>query len=183
MRPLILAVVVAGVAAPVASQPRGGPPQVPAANPRFTYVGPNPAGRVSAIAGIPGDTMTYFAGGASGGVWKTTDGGRTFTPTFDDMPVQAIGSIAVAPSNPRIVWAGTGEAWAIRDSDMQGDGIYKSTDGGMTWKHSGLPESGRIGRVIIHPTNPDIVFACVLGRTTGPQEERGVYRTTDGGAT
>lgn len=167
----------------LAAQPRRGPGAPATGEPRFTYVGPNPAGRVSAIAGIPGDTMTYFAGGASGGVWKTTDGGRTFTPTFDDMPVQAIGSLAVAPSNPRIVWAGTGEAWAIRDSDMQGDGIYKSTDGGVTWKHSGLPESGRIGRVIIHPTNPDIVLACVLGRTTGPQEERGVYRTSDGGAT
>ncbi len=165
------------------AQGRGGQQPAPPANPRFTYVGPNPAGRVSAIAGIPGDTMTYFAGGASGGVWKTTDAGRTFTPTFDDMPVQAIGSLAVSRSNPRIVWAGTGEAWAIRDSDMQGDGIYKSTDGGVTWKHMGLPESGRIGRVVIHPSNPDIVFACVLGRTTGPQQARGVYRTTDGGTT
>jgi hypothetical protein len=97
--------------------------------------------------------------------------------------VQAIGSIAVAPSNPRVVWAGTGEAWAIRDSDVQGDGIYKSTDAGATWRHMGLTETGRIGRIIVHPTNPDIVFACALGRATGPQDERGVFRTMDGGET
>lgn len=170
-----------GFAGSLLAQPRGRQPNAPAVGPRFEYVGPYPAGRISAIAGIPGDTMTYFAGAASGGVWKTTDAGRTFVPTFDDMPVQAIGALAVAPSNARIVWAGTGEAWAIRDSDVMGDGVYKSTDGGVTWKHMGLPESGRIGRILIHPTNPDIVFACALGRVTGPQEERGVYRTSDGG--
>ncbi|HEY6783668.1 MAG TPA: hypothetical protein VI159_01890, partial [Gemmatimonadales bacterium] len=93
------------------------------------------------------------------------------------------GALAVAPSNPKIVWAGTGEAWAIRDADIMGDGVYKSTDGGVTWTHVGLAETGRIGRIIIHPTNPDIVFVCALGRTTGPQPERGVYRTTDGGQT
>jgi photosystem II stability/assembly factor-like uncharacterized protein len=122
-------------------------------------------------------------GAASGGIWKTTDAARTFAPIFDGQPVQAIGSLAVAPSNPRFVWAGTGEAWAIRDSDVQGDGIYKSTDAGATWRHVGLAETGRIGRIIIHPTNPDIVFACALGRATGPQQERGVFRTTDGGET
>ena len=172
-----------GVPLVVHAQPGRGPQQPPATTPRFQYVGPNPAGRVSAVAGVPGDTLTYYAGAASGGVWKTTDAGRTFTPTFDDQPVQAIGALAVAPSNPRIVWAGTGEAWAIRDSDVMGDGIYKSTDAGISWKNAGLPESGRIGRIIIHPANPDIVFACVLGRVTGPQEERGVYRTVDGGTT
>jgi photosystem II stability/assembly factor-like uncharacterized protein len=155
------------------------PPQAP----RFQYVGPPPAGRIAAVAGVPGDTTTYYFGAASGGVWKTTDGARTFAPLFDDQPVQAIGSLAVAPSNPRIVWAGTGEAWAIRDSDVMGDGIYKSTDAGATWKNMGLGETGRIGRIIIHPTNPNIVFACALGRSTGPQEERGVYKTTDGGET
>jgi hypothetical protein len=91
--------------------------------------------------------------------------------------------VAVAPSDPNIVWAGTGEAWAIRDADVMGDGIYRSTDAGRTWQHMGLRESGRIGRILIHPTNPDIVFACVLGRATGPQPERGVYRTADGGRT
>jgi photosystem II stability/assembly factor-like uncharacterized protein len=150
---------------------------------RFEYVGPPSAGRIAAIAGIPGDPSTYYVGAASGGVWKSTDSARTWTPMFDDQPVQAIGALAVAASDPKVVWAGTGEAWAIRDSDMMGDGIYRSTDGGATWSHMGLRETGRIGRIVVHPTNPDIVFACALGRVTGPQEERGVFRTTDGGRT
>jgi photosystem II stability/assembly factor-like uncharacterized protein len=149
----------------------------------FQYMGPPSAGRISAVVGIAGDPTTYYAGAASGGIWKTTDAGKTFVPVFDDEPVQAIGALAIAPSDPKIVWAGTGEAWAIRDSDVQGDGVYKSTDGGATWKHMGLAETGRISRIIVHPTNPDIVFVAALGRATGPQEERGVYRTTDGGAT
>src|ERR671924_787129 len=111
---------------------------------RFQWLGPEPAGRIAAVAGVPGDTATYYMGAASGGIWKTTDGARTFAPIFDGHPVQAIGSLAVAPSNPRMVWAGTGEAWAIRDSDVMGDGIYKSTDAGATWKNVGLTETGRI---------------------------------------
>lgn len=171
------------VSTAVAAQRRGGAPaEPPSATPRFRWVGPQPAGRIASVAGVPGDTSTYFLGAASGGVWKTLDGGRTFAPTFDDQPVQAIGALAVAASNPRVVWVGTGEAWAIRDADLMGDGVYKSTDGGVTWKNMGLAETGRIGRIVIHPTNPDIVWVCALGRATGPQEERGVYRTTDGGA-
>ena len=150
---------------------------------RFQYMGPPSSGRISAVAGIPGDTTTYYAGAASGGVWKTTDSGKTFVPIFDDQPVQAIGALAVASSDPKIVWAGTGEAWAIRDADVQGDGVYKSTDAGATWKNMGLKDTGRISRIIVNPKNPDIVFVAALGRATGPQEERGVYRTTDGGAT
>jgi len=150
---------------------------------RFEYVGPPSAGRIAAIAGIPGDLSTYYVGAASGGVWKTTDSARTWTPIFDDQPVQAIGALAIAASDPKIVWAGTGEAWAIRDSDMMGDGVYKSTDGGATWTHMGLRETGRIGRIVVHPTNPDVVFVCALGRATGPQPERGVFRTQDGGRT
>jgi photosystem II stability/assembly factor-like uncharacterized protein len=130
---------------------------------------------------VPGDPFTYYAGAASGGVWKTTDGGIRWNPVSDAMPVQAIGALAVAPSNPDIVWAGTGEAWAIRDSDVIGDGIYKSTDAGRTWTQSGLDDTGRIGRVIVHPSDPNIVFACAIGRITGKQQERGVFRTTDGG--
>ena len=156
------------------------PPQNPF---RFEYVGPPSAGRIAAVAGVPGDPSAYYAGAASGGIWKTSDSGQTFTPIFDHEPVEAIGALAVAPSDPKIVWAGTGEAWAIRDADIMGDGVYKSTDGGATWTHMGLTETGRIGRIVIHPTNPDIVFACALGRATGPQQERGVYRTTDGGKT
>ena len=136
---------------------------------RFRFVGPRVGNRIAAVAGVPGDPSTYYAGAASGGVWKSTDGGNRWEPVFDKQPVAAIGSLAVSRSDPSSVWAGTGEAWVIRDSDVMGNGIYKSTDAGKTWTNMGLPESGRIGRIVIHPSNPDIVFACVLGRTTGPQ--------------
>jgi len=149
---------------------------------RFRFVGPAAGNRVAAVVGVPGDPTTYYAGAASGGVWKSSDAGETWLPVFDSQPVAAIGTLAVAPSNPSIVWAGTGEAWAIRDSDLTGNGVYKSTDAGKTWTHMGLDDTGRIGRMIVHPTNPDIVYVCALGRLTGPQQERGVYRTADGGA-
>ncbi len=147
----------------------------------FRFLGPVVGNRVAAIAGIPGDPAIYYAGAASGGVWKTTDGGIRWNPVSDTMPVAAIGALAVAPSDPNIVWAGTGEAWAIRDSDVIGDGMYKSADAGRTWTHMGLDETGRIGRILINPTDPNIVFACATGRITAPQQERGVFRTTDGG--
>jgi photosystem II stability/assembly factor-like uncharacterized protein len=158
--------------------------QEPAAKPaglQFRFLGPAVGNRASAIAGIPGDPSVYYVGAASGGVFKTVDGGVNWTPIFDSQPAAAIGALAVAPSEPSTVWAGTGEAWAIRDVDVMGDGIYKSVDAGKTWAHMGLDETGRIARVIVHPRNPDIVFACALGRMTGPQQERGVFRTTDGG--
>jgi photosystem II stability/assembly factor-like uncharacterized protein len=151
--------------------------------PRFEYVGPTNAGRIAAAAAVAGTPGVYYAGAASGGVWKTTDGGTTWTPTFDDQSSQAIGALAVAQSNPNVVWAGTGEGWAVRDMDMMGDGIYKSTDAGETWTHMGLEETGRIGTIVIHPTDENVVLACALGRGTGPQPERGVYRTEDGGRT
>jgi photosystem II stability/assembly factor-like uncharacterized protein len=148
---------------------------------KFRFVGPKVGNRIAAVAGVPGDPSVYYAGAASGGVWKSTDGGNRWAPVFDKQTAAAIGALAVAPSQPGTVWAGTGEAWVIRDSDVMGNGIYKSTDAGRTWNNMGLPASGRIGRIIVNPADPDIVFACVLGRTTGPQQERGVYRTTDGG--
>ncbi len=174
---------VAMAAAPLAQRPGRPNQDVPPAPLHFEYMGPPNAGRIASVTGVPGDTSTYYAGAASGGVWKTTDGGKTFEPIFDKEPAQAIGALAVAPSDPNVVWAGTGEAWAIRDSDIMGDGIYKSTDAGKTWSHMGLEETGRIGKILVNPTNPDLVFACALGRTTGPQQERGVFRTSDGGRT
>ena len=163
---------------PDATEPAGTKPEGPL---HFRFVGPRVGNRIAAIAGVAGDPSTYYAGAASGGIWKSTDGGNRWAPVFDDQPVAAIGALAVAPGDPNTVWAGTGEAWVIRDSDVMGNGIYKSTDAGKTWSLMGLPESGRIGRIIVHPRDADIVYACVLGRTTGPQAERGVYRTTDGG--
>ena len=151
--------------------------------PRFEYVGPQSAGRIAAAAAVAGKPGVYYAGAASGGVWKSSDGGTTWKPTFDKETSQAIGALAVAESNPNIVWAGTGEAWAVRDMDMMGDGIYKSVDAGETWTKMGLPETGRIGTIVIHPTNENIVLVCALGRATGPQKERGVFRTEDGGKT
>ena len=149
---------------------------------RFRFVGPKTGNRVSAIAGIPGDPSTYYAGAASGGVWKSTDGGNRWKPVFDKQPVAAIGALAVAPSDPSTVWAGTGEAWAIRDSDVMGNGIYKSTDAGKTWTNMGLEETGRIGRIIVHPIESRHRFCLRAGtRMTGPQQERGVFRTVDGG--
>ncbi len=148
---------------------------------RFRFVGPRVGNRVASVAGVPGDQSTYYAGAASGGVWKSTDGGNRWTPVFDKQPAAAIGALAVAPTDPSVVWAGTGEAWVIRDSDVIGNGIYKSTDAGKTWTNMGLQDTGRIGRIIVHPSNPEIVFACALGRATGPQQERGVFRTADGG--
>ena len=164
---------------------RGAPPPISTsvAPLRFQYMGPESAGRISAVAGVPGDESTYYAGAASGGVWKTVDGAKTFEPIFDAQPVQAIGALAVSPSDPNIVWAGTGEAWTIRDADMIGDGVYKSTDAGKTWTNMGLADTGRIGRIIVAPADPNIVYVCALGRATGPQPERGVFKTTDGGRT
>jgi photosystem II stability/assembly factor-like uncharacterized protein len=147
----------------------------------WRYIGP-PGNRVSAVAGVPGDPSTYYAGAASGGVWKTADGGTTWDPIFDGQTAQSIGAIAVAPSDPNVVWVGTGEQW-IRSNISIGDGMYKSMDAGRTWTRMGLDKSGRFSRVVIHPQNPDVVLACTIGTAYGPQPERGVYRTTDGGKT
>jgi len=166
---------------PAAAQGRRGGGFGQPENLQFRFMGPAVGNRISAVAGVPGDNTTYYVGAASGGVWKTTDSGARWVPIFDSQPVQAIGALAIAPSDRKIVWAGTGEAWAIRDSDMMGDGIYKSTDSGATWRHMGLDETGRIGRIVVHPTNPNIVYACAAGRLTGPQPQRGVFKTTDGG--
>jgi photosystem II stability/assembly factor-like uncharacterized protein len=147
----------------------------------WRFVGPE-GNRISAVAGVAGDPLVYYAGSASGGIAKTIDGGVHWQQVFDEQPVQSIGALAVAASDPNIVWAGTGEAW-IRSHISIGEGIYKSTDAGKTWTRMGLEKTGRIGRVVIDPANPQIVLACALGTAYGPQPERGVFRTTDGGTT
>jgi photosystem II stability/assembly factor-like uncharacterized protein len=148
---------------------------------RHRYIGPV-GNRVSAVAGVPGDFNTYYAGAASGGIWKTVDAGIHWQPIFDDQPVQSIGALAVAPSDPNLVWAGTGEAF-VRSHISIGNGVYRSTDAGRTWHHLGLVNTGRIARIVVHPTNPDIVYVAAMGHSYGPQQERGLYRTMDGGKT
>src|SRR5579863_3787348 len=149
--------------APGFAQRRFGPP--PEHTFRFRFVGPVRGNRVASVAGVPGDPSTYYAGAASGGVWKSTDGGNRWLPIFDKEPVQAIGALAVAPSDHNVVWVGTGEAWAIRDSDVMGDGVYRSSDAGKTWTHMGLDHTGRIGRILVNPRDENEVFVCALGRT------------------
>jgi len=148
---------------------------------KFRLVGPPAGGRVSRVSGIPGNPLVYYAATASGGVWKSEDGGINWKSIFDDQPISSVGSIAVAPSSPGVVYVGSGEA-NIRGNVGAGNGIYKSTDGGRTWTHAWKQE-GQIGTMVVHPANPDIAFAAVLGHAFGPNPERGVYRTKDGGRT
>lgn len=162
----------------VADEPKG-PPEFAAV--KYRLVGPYAGGRVSRACGVPGDPLTYYAAAASGGVWKSSDSGLTWKPIFDDQPCASIGSIAVAPSDPNVVYVGTGEA-NIRGNVSPGAGIFKSTDAGKTWKHM-WKQVGQIGTIVTHPTNSDVCYAAVLGHAFGPNQERGVYRTTDGGKT
>ena len=148
---------------------------------RYRLIGPFRASRTVAGVGIPSRPSTFFAGVHSGGVWKTDDYGRTWTPIFDAAPTGSIGDIGVSWSNPDVLYVGTGESLHRPDLNV-GDGIFKSTDGGRTWKHVGLPDVHQVGRLIVHPTNPDIVWVAGLGHPYGPNEERGIFRTTDGGA-
>jgi photosystem II stability/assembly factor-like uncharacterized protein len=146
---------------------------------QFRYIGPV-GNRATAVASVPGNPLLYYVGAASGGIFKSTDGGIHWDPIFDSQTVSSIGSLAVAASDPNIVWAGTGESF-IRSHISVGSGIYKSLDAGKTWMPMGLEKTGRISNVIIDPRNPEIVLACALGHAYGPQAERGVFRTTDGG--
>jgi len=143
-------------------------------------IGPYRGGRALAVTGIPGDPYTFYQGAVAGGVWKTTDGGQTWLPISDKAPFWSVGAIAVAPSNHHVIYVGTGEA-APRGDITYGDGVYKSTDDGKTWTHVGLEDSRQIGALIVDPSNPDIVLVAALGHAFGPNSERGIYRTTDGG--
>src|SRR5215813_1160280 len=148
-------------------------------NLRYRFIGPV-GNRLTSVVGIPGDSNTYYVGAASGGIWKTADGGVHWEPIFDSQPVSSIGALAIAPSDPNIVWAGTGEPW-IRSHISVGQGVYKSMDAGKTWQFMGLEKTGRISRIVIDPRNPDIVLIGAVGHAYGPQQERGVFRTIDGG--
>jgi photosystem II stability/assembly factor-like uncharacterized protein len=143
-------------------------------------VGPFRGGRVLAVTGDPKDARKFYFGSVNGGVWETNDAGRTWQPIFDSVPVGSIGAIAVAPSNPKVIYVGTGEA-DMRSDIAQGIGMFRSTDGGKTWVSLGLSDTQQIGRIIVDPRNPDIVLVAALGHPYGPNEERGVFRSTDGG--
>src|SRR6202158_1725163 len=148
---------------------------------KWRLIGPFRGGRVVAVAGVPGDSTTFYFGAVNGGIWKTTDAGVVWAPIFYGQPVASIGALAVAPSDPKIIYAGTGET-DIREDLSSGNGVYKSTDGGSTWMHIGLGDTRQISRIAIDPQNPNIVYVGALGHAYGPSEDRGVYKSVDGGA-
>ncbi|MBV9303114.1 MAG: hypothetical protein JOY62_19315 [Acidobacteriaceae bacterium] len=149
---------------------------------KWRLVGPSRGGRAVAAAGVPGDGRTFYFGAVDGGIWKTTDAGTVWTPIFDDQSVASIGALEVAPSDPNVIYAGTGES-DIRSDLASGDGVYKSTDAGRTWKNIGLHDTRQISRIVVHPTNPNIVLVAALGHAYGPNDERGVFLSTNGGET
>src|SRR4029077_6893612 len=141
------------------------------------------SGRIAAVAAVQeGTRLTVYVGAASGGVWKSTNGGTTFKPVFDKEPVQSIGAITIDPKKPKVIWVGTGETWT-RNSVSIGDGVYKSVDGGENWTNVGLKNSERIAKILVDPGSTDSVYGCAPGRLWSDGEERGVYKTTDGGKT
>ncbi|MGZ5453904.1 MAG: WD40/YVTN/BNR-like repeat-containing protein, partial [Candidatus Aminicenantales bacterium] len=155
--------------------------QSPFKDVKWRFVGPfDLSGRCTDVAVPAGSRTVFYAGAASGGVFKTVNAGTTWEPIFDDMPTLSIGDLAVAESDPNIVWAGTGEANIFRGSEA-GLGVFKSTDAGKTWKHMGLEATSTIARVVIHPKNPDIVYVAATGHEWTYNPDRGVYKTTDGG--
>jgi photosystem II stability/assembly factor-like uncharacterized protein len=148
---------------------------------KWRLIGPFRGGRAVAVAGVPGDSTTFYFGGVNGGIWKTTDAGTVWVPIFDGQPVGSIGALAVAPSDPKTIYAGTGES-DIRSDLSSGNGVYRSTDGGATWQHIGLENTRQISRIVVDPQNANVVYVGALGHAYGPSEERGVYKSVDGGA-
>ena len=148
---------------------------------RWRMIGPFRASRTKAAAGIPDQPNVFYIGAVDGGVWKTNDFGRTWTPIFDDQPSGSIGAIAIAPSNPNIIYVGSGEGLQRPDLST-GDGIYKSTDAGKTWTHLGLRDGQQIPQIVVDPRDPNRLFVAVMGHPYGPNAERGLFRSTDGGA-
>ena len=175
-----LLLLVSTVSMPARQAPQVGPTLFSAM--RWRAIGPHRGGRTKAVAGVPSQPYTFYIGVCNGGVWKTTDAGRTWNPIFDDQPTGSIGWIAVAPSNPDIIYVGSGEGLPRPDLSV-GDGIYKSTDAGRTWTRLGLRNGQQIPKIAVDPRNPDRLFVAVLGHPYGPNEERGIFRSIDGGRT
>ena len=179
---LLIALLVSTVAAQNGSAPKS-PYEEAFSRLEYRSIGPAiMGGRVADVEGVPGDPNVVYVASASGGLWKTTNGGVTWKPIFERQGTFSIGDIALAPSNPEVVWVGTGES-NVRNSVSFGDGVYKSTDGGQTWQHMGLKDTEHISAIAINPQNPDIVYIGALGHAFGPNDERGVFMTTDGGKT
>src|SRR5256712_1284172 len=152
-------------------------------NVKFRNLGRSVAGgRGAAVVGVPGDRNLYYVGAAAGGVWKTTDGGDSWEAVFKDQPTSSIGAVTLAPSNPNVVWVGTGEG-NPRNDVVDGRGVFMSPDAGKSWQFMGLGDVGQVSQIVIDPANPDIVFVAALGHVWAPNPERGVYRTADGGKT
>src|SRR5207248_9551635 len=152
-------------------------------NVKFRNLGPSVGGgRVAAVVGVPGDRNTYYVGAGAGGVWKTTDGGDSWEAVFKDQPTASLGALALAPSNPNVVWVGTGEG-NPRNDVVDGRGVFMSPDAGKSWQFMGLGDVGQITRIVIDPADPDVVFVAALGHVWAPNAERGVFRTADGGKT
>jgi photosystem II stability/assembly factor-like uncharacterized protein len=181
--PALCLFIFAGSAKEVKQQPGFVIPEALLDGLKWRSIGPaNMGGRIDDFAVVESNPRIIYVATASGGLWKTTNNGVTWEPLFDDQVTSSIGDVTVSPSHPDIVWAGTGEP-NNRQSSSWGDGVYKSEDGGRTWKNIGLRETHHIGRIAIHPANPEIVYVAALGRLWGPNKERGLFRTTDGGKT
>ena len=169
------------VAAPVSGQGMSGPESLPLDDMDFRMIGPFRGGRSIAVTGHPTDRLTFYFGSVGGGVWKTTDAGHNWVNVSDGyFKTGSVGAIAVAPSSPETVYVGMGEH-AIRGNTSHGDGVYRSDDGGETWRHIGLEDTRQISNVIVHPENPELVYVAALGHAWGPNDERGIFRTRDGG--
>jgi photosystem II stability/assembly factor-like uncharacterized protein len=181
LRKFLRSAVVLGLCVPVIASAQSVPPQL-FEGLHYRLIGPFRAGRAVAVTGVPGNNTTFYFGGVDGGVWKTTDAGTVWKPVFDHEPVASIGAIEVAPSDPNVIYVGTGES-DIRSDLASGDGVYRSTNAGRTWTHVGLTDSKQISRVVVDPDNAKIVYVGVLGDAYGPSPERGVYKSVDGGRT
>jgi len=177
LRGYVFAAFFLGLACSMAAQPV---PQELFGGLKWRLIGPFRGGRAVAVAGVPGDSTTFYFGAVNGGIWKTTDGGVIWKPIFDSQPVGSIGAIAVAPSDSATIYVGTGES-DIRSSLSFGNGVYKSVDAGRTWTHIGLEDTRHISRIVVDPQNPNIVYVGALGHVYGPNDQRGVYKSTDGG--